>query len=161
MTPSPARSFQQKALRIDGARRGLAAIVFALVLSGCTVMFVAPYDEQVDKQITELHQKTRAFLAKMSSSHGSYAENKTFYQEAHAAVAVLISRAKLYGEDKNKGTLAELKQLDVAFDNLEKGHKAGPLIGPAWANTMDIHFESLLQIELHKKFSSGVAAPKT
>jgi hypothetical protein len=95
----------------------------------------------------------------MSATRGSYAENKSFYQEAHASVAVLSSRAKLYGE-KNKGTIANLKLLDGAFSDLEEAHRAGPLIGPAYANTMDIHFESLLQIELHKKFSSGVAAPK-
>jgi hypothetical protein len=124
-------------------------------------MFVAPYDEQVDKQLTELHQKTRVFLAKMNSTRGSYADNKGFYQEAHADVAVLVSRAKLYGADKNKGTLDNLQRLDAAFNDLEEAHQAGPLRGPAWANTMDIHFEALLQIELHKKFSSGVAAPKT
>jgi hypothetical protein len=51
--------------------------------------------------------------------------------------------------------------LDAAFTDLEEAHRAGPLVGPAYANTIDVHFESLLQIELHKKFSSGVAAPKT
>ena len=156
----PPRFPQRGPFRIDQSLRLLAASLVLLAITGCAVMFVAPYDQQVDKQITELHQKTRVFLAKMNSTRGSYADNKSFYQEAHASVAVLISRAKLYGEDKNKGTLTNLKRLDKAFDDLAEGHQAGPLLGPAWANTMDIHFESLLQIELHKKFSSGVAAPK-
>jgi hypothetical protein len=159
MSSSPFRS--SDALRIRLPWRGFAAVFFAFVISGCAVMFVAPYDEQVDKQLTELHQKTRVFLAKMNSTRGTYADNKGFYQEAHADVAVLMSRAKLYGAEKNKGTLDNLQRLDAAFNDLEEGHQAGPLRGSAWANTMDIHFEALLQIELHKKFSSGVAAPKT
>ena len=157
MFPSRCRSAQVLGIRREW--RGLAAIFFAFVVSGCAVMFVSPYDEQVDRQLTELHQKTRVFLTKMNSTRGSYADNKGFYLEAHADVAVLISRAKLYG-DKNKGTLDNLQRLDGAFSEIEEAHQAGPLRGP-YADTMDVHFETLLQIELHKKFSSGVAAPKT
>ena len=161
MPLSRPRSRSGPILRIVLPWRGLAAILVGFVISGCAVMFVAPYDEQVDKQLTELHQKTRVFLARMNGTRGGYSDNKGFYQEAHADVAVLISRAKLYGADKNKGTLDNLQRLDAAFNDLEEAHQAGPLRGPAWGNTMDIHFEALLQIELHKKFSSGVAAPRT
>ena len=136
-------------------------LLLPFVLAGCAVMFVAPYDAMVDKQVTELHERTRIFLAKMNASRGSHAQNVDFYQGAHASVAVIRSRAELYGAEKNKGTLANLKLLDSAFTDLEEAHRAGPLIGPAYANTMDVHFRSLLQIELHKKFSSGVAAPKS
>jgi hypothetical protein len=137
----------------------LLTVFVTALIGGCAISLVAPYDEAIDKQLTELHLRTRVFLAKMSSTRGSYAENVAFYREAHASVAVLLSRAKLYGE-KNKGTVDNLNRLDAAFTDLEEAHRAGPLVGPAYANTMDIHFESLLQIELHKKFSSGVAAPK-
>lgn len=77
------------------------------------------------------------------------------------AKRTLRSRAELYGAEKNKGTLDNLNRLDTAFSDLEEAHRAGPLTNPAYANTMDIHFQSLLQIELHKKFSSGISAPKS
>jgi hypothetical protein len=142
------------------ALRPLLAVFVAALIAGCAISFVAPYDEAIDKQLTELHLRTRVFLAKMSATRGAYGNNIAFYREAHASVAVLLSRAKLYG-DKNKGTVDNLNRLDAAFTDLEEAHRAGPLVGPAYANTIDVHFESLLQIELHKKFSSGVAAPKT
>ena len=124
-------------------------------------MFVAPYDAMVDKQVTELHERTRIFLAKMNATRGSHAQGEEFYREAHASIAVIRSRAELYGAEKNKGTLDNLNRLDTAFSDLEEAHRAGPLTNPAYANTMDIHFQSLLQIELHKKFSSGISAPKS
>jgi len=142
------------------ALRPLLAVFVAALIAGCAISLVAPYDEAIDKQLTELHLRTRVFLAKMSGTRGAYGNNIAFYREAHASVAVLLSRAKLYG-DKNKGTVDNLNRLDAAFTDLEEAHRAGPLVGPAYANTIDVHFESLLQIELHKKFSSGVAAPKT
>ncbi len=142
------------------AWRPLLAVFVPALIAGCAISLVAPYDEAIDKQLTELHLRTRVFLAKMSATRGAYGNNIAFYREAHASVAVLLSRAKLYG-DKNKGTVDNLNRLDAAFTDLEEAHRAGPLVGPAYANTMDVHFESLLQIELHKKFSSGVAAPKT
>jgi hypothetical protein len=142
------------------ALRPLLAVFVAALIAGCAISLVAPYDEAIDKQLTELHLRTRVFLAKMSATRGAYGNNMAFYREAHASVAVLLSRAKLYG-DKNKGTVDNLNRLDAAFTDLEEAHRAGPLVGPAYANTIDVHFESLLQIELHKKFSSGVAAPKT
>jgi len=158
--PFPLRPLPATNCPLAAAALRLFLVLFlAALVSGCAISFVAPYDEQVDKQLTELHQKTRFFLAKMSASRASYSAGKSFYLDAHASVAVLLSRAKLYGA-KNQGTIDDLTRLDTAFSDLEEAHRAGPLVGLAYANTMDIHFESLLQIELHKKFSSGVAAPK-
>jgi hypothetical protein len=130
------------------------------LLASCAVMFVAPYDATIDRQLTELHERTRFFLAKMNASRARHAQSGEFYHEAHASVAVIRSRAELYGAEKNKGTLDNLARLDIAFTDLEEAHRAGPLIGPAYANTMDVHFRALLQIELHKKHSVAVGAPK-
>lgn len=125
-------------------------------------MFVAPYDEVFDRQVSEFHQKTATFLARMNSTRGSYEANRAFYSEAEATIEVLRSRASLYSEAKNSGTLKELDLLQQAFKDLEDAHRAGPIVGAGYLasrNTISMHFRAILQIELHKKHSAAVAAP--
>lgn len=145
------------------ALRRLAAFLAApmLLLSSCAVMFVAPYDEVFDRQVSEFHQKTASFLARMNSTHGSYEANRAFYSEADATIEVLRSRASLYNEAKNRGTLREIDLLEKAFDDLAKMHRAGPIVGEGYQaarNLLSVHFRALLQIELHKKHSAAVSA---
>ena len=144
------------------ARAPLAAILFG-VLSGCAVVLVAPYDEIFDRQLGELHQRTAVFLVHMNATRGSYSANRYFYDEAFGSIQALRARAEVYGTEKNRGTLDDLAALDQAFHDLQEYHEAGPLIGDgyrAMRNTIDIHFKALLQIEIHKKHSLAVNAPK-
>jgi PBP1b-binding outer membrane lipoprotein LpoB len=134
----------------------------ALLLSSCAVTFVAPYDEVFDRQVSEFHQKTATFLARMNRTHGSYDANQTFYAEAEATIEVLRTRASLYNEAKNKGTLTEIDLLEKDLKDVEKMHRAGPLVEEAYQaarNLLWVPFRALLQIELHKKHSAAVSAP--
>lgn len=132
------------------------------LLAGCAVNFVAPYDEVFDRQVSELHQNTAVFLARMHATRGSYSSNRGFYSEAAGSIEVLRTRASLYGEKKNSGTLKELDLLEQAFNDLQEIHRAGPIVGDGYravSNTLSVHFRALLQIELHKKHSAAVSAP--
>jgi len=133
-----------------------------LFLASCAVSFVAPYDEVFDRQVSEFHQETAVFLARMLSTRGTYAANRTFYAEADGTIEVLRSRASLYDEKKNAGTLQQLALLEQAFDDVAEIHRAGPMVGDGYRavrNTLSVHFRALLQIELHKKNSAAVSAP--
>jgi hypothetical protein len=132
------------------------------LLGGCAVSFVAPYDEVFDRQVSEFHQHTSLFLARMNSTRGTYAANRAFYAEADGTIEVLRSRASLYDEKKNAGTLKEIALLEQAFRDVEEIHRAGPIVGDGYRavrNTLSVHFRALLQIELHKKHSAAVSAP--
>jgi hypothetical protein len=137
-----------------------AALLGVLLLTQCSVLFVAPYDAQFDRSLTELHEKTSIFLASMRRTRGSHSANVAFYDEAGSRIAILRSRAELYGDKLNAGTLANLDRLSAAFKDLEEAHDAGPLTSLAYAHTMDTHFRALLQIELHKKHSLTVNPPE-
>ena len=144
-------------------RTALAAIL-SLFICSCAVVLVGPYDEVTDKAISDLETKTEQFLAKMESTKGSYEANKSFYDDAKASIRAIRLRAELYGTEKNKGELDDIDKLGQAFDQLAELHQIGPLAGRA-GNTarslIETNFQALLQIELAKKRSSGISAPKT
>jgi hypothetical protein len=134
--------------------------VVAVALTSCAVVFVGPYDEVTDKAINDLETKMELFLAKMEATAGSYGRNKAFYQESKAAIRAIRLRAELYGKDKNKGELDDLDKLDQNLDNLADLHRAGPLSGKAVniaRAQIETNFQSLIQIELAKKRSSGIS----
>jgi hypothetical protein len=138
-----------------------SAVALTLLLSSC-VVFVGPYDEVTDKAITDLQVKTEQFLAKMEVTGGSYSENRNFYEEAKGSIRSIELRAALY--EKNEGELKALKLLEENLDNLAELHQAGPLKGRALTaarSSLETNFQSLIQIELAKKRSSGVSAPKS
>jgi hypothetical protein len=134
----------------------LLAILLMLCAVGCTVLFVSPYDEKFDQGVSDLQQKTEVFLAKIAKSKATHSNSGDFYTDARGEIEALRSRALVYGEDKNKGTLAELDLLQKAFEQMEQYHRAGPITGSgyeAMRNTLGAHFRALLQIEVHKKRS--------
>lgn len=141
--------------------KAISIVALALTLSSC-VVFVGPYDEVTDKAITDLQVKTEQFLAKMEVTGGSYSDNRNFYEEAKGAIRSIQLRAALY--EKNEGERNELKLLEENLDNLAELHRAGPLKGRALTaarSLLEANFQSLIQIELAKKRSSGVSAPKS
>jgi hypothetical protein len=132
----------------------------AALLTSCAVMWVGPYDEVTDKAIMDLQTKTEQFFAKAESTGANYESSKTFYQDAKASTRSIRLRAELYGKEKNKGELDDIDRLEENLDNLVKLHQAGPLTGKAGAIAraqLEANFQSLLQIELAKKHSSGVS----
>lgn len=140
----------------------VALLPLLLFFASCAVRFVAPYDDVFDRQVSDFHQKTAVFLARMNSTRGTHAANRGFYSEADGTIEVLRSRAGLYDEAKNRGTLKALELLEQAFDDVEEIHRAGPIVGDGYRavrNTLSVHFRALLQIELHKKHSAAVSKP--
>jgi hypothetical protein len=136
-------------------------IIALLTLSSCAVMLVGPYDEVTDKAVTDLESKTELFFAKLANTHGRYEDNKSFYNETKASLSAIKLRAELY--PKNGGELKAIDLLTDNFKNLEELNQVGPLT-PAVASpahsSIQTNFQSLLQIELAKKRSSGISPAK-
>lgn len=130
------------------------ACLLVLLMAGCSVMFVTPYDEILDKQVTDLQLKTEQFFAKVEGSGASYEASKPFYQDAKAAVRVMRARAEASGEEKNKGEISEINLLEEKFGQLEVYHRAGSIRGKggqAVHESIAVNFRALLRIELAKK----------
>lgn len=151
----PSRSTQRVLLPLQ-------ALWALILLAGCAVNWVAPYDAVFDQGVSQLHLDTNAFLVRMASTGASYEGNSRFYQEVQGKIGALRARAEFYGTEKNKGTLSLLDSLAANFENLKELHGAGPLTGDAGKHARTLinsNFRSLLQVELAKKRSSGVHKP--
>jgi hypothetical protein len=134
--------------------------VLVLLFTGCAVTLVGPYDAITDQSVTDLSTRTELFLERMEATGGGYSANRDFYRDAKANIHTIRLRAELY--PKNEGELKLLDQLSENLDNLAQLHRAGPLTGVAGQTARDLidgNFRSLLEVELAKKRSSGVAAP--
>jgi hypothetical protein len=98
----------------------------------------------------------------MEATSAPYHGNETFYSDAKARLRAIRLRAELY--PKNTGELTLLDKLSENLDNLSDLHRAGPLTGTAGEvarKLIETNFQALLQVELAKKPSSGISAPKT
>jgi hypothetical protein len=140
----------------------ITVVVVSVLVTSCAVVLVGPYDEVTDKAITDLETKAEHFFAKQSKTV-SYEDTKSFVQEAQGSINAIRLRAEVYGKDKNSGELRELDLLSANLNNLLDLAKTSPS-QDAWrpARTLvEINFQSLIQIELAKKRSSGVSAPKS
>jgi hypothetical protein len=126
------------------------------------VILVGPYDEVTDQAITDLANRTEAFLTRMEATGAPYHGNEAFYYDAKARLRAIRLRAALY--PKNTGELELMDNLSKNLDNLADLHRTGPLKGiageVAWKE-LETNFQALLQVELAKKRSSGVSAAKT
>ena len=140
----------------------LVLLLLFLFSGGCAVTLVGPYDEVTDQAVTDLTNRTEQFLTRMQTTGAPYQGNESFYTDAKARLATIRLRAQLY--PNNQGELNELDLLSANLDKLAALHRLGPLTGTtgnAARQLIETNFESLLQIELAKKRSSGVSAPKS
>jgi hypothetical protein len=81
----------------------LLALLFGLLLAGCSVLLIAPYDAVVDQSLTNLYAQTLTFLDRMERTADSYASQRAFYDEAKGTVSAIKVRAALL--PKNSGTI--------------------------------------------------------
>ncbi len=129
--------------------------LLALLYSGCSVMFVAPYDEFTDRALYDLHLKTSTFIARASATGASYADSASFYQEAIATVRTIRSRAEMQVRNENETNL--LLQLEDQYKRLAEKHRLGSL-QPSLAGSLEFSFRKLTRAQLAKKRSLKTSA---
>ena len=93
------------------ARRpgALLAFVFGLLLAGCSVLLIAPYDATTDRLLTDLTVLTETVVVKADNDQLSVGEQEKFYAEAEGTVSAMKMRAGLYA--KNELEIAALDEL--------------------------------------------------
>ncbi len=100
----------------------LLAFVFGLLLAGCSVLFIAPYDATTDRLLTDLTVQTETVVVKADNDQLSVGEQEKFYAEAEGTVNTMKMRAGLYA--KNEQEIAALDELGKRYHALHERHAA-------------------------------------
>jgi len=135
------------------------ALLLPLLLAGCSVLFVSPYDEMTDRAVSELVTKTETFLGRYAATTNEMGklvkagrpyddEAAKFYNEARGATAAILLRSEQ--KDKNNEEIQILKDLSQRYDALEASHRLGRITTSS-AAALHRTERALLQVQLTKK----------
>jgi len=98
----------------------LLAFLFGLLLAGCSVLLIAPYDATTDRLLTDLTVLTETVVVKADNDQLSVGEREKFYAEAEGTVSAMKMRAGLYA--KNELEIAALDELAKRYRALHERH---------------------------------------
>lgn len=138
-----------------------ALAVFCIIFASCAhVTLIAPYDERIEKGITELQKDTTAFFVKIERQGGSniedYNKHTEFYDKAKVTVRSLMIRAG--ATSQNEITKQQIQILMEKYDTLENQHKTTGLtphtIKPL-ETSFDVIFRTILTLEVAKNNSKN------
>jgi hypothetical protein len=127
----------------------LLAFLSGLLLAGCSVLLIAPYDATTDRLLTDLTVLTETVVVKADNNQLSVVEEEKFYAEAEGTVNAMKMRAGLYA--KNQQEIVALDELGKRYHALHERH-ASPrtsLTTGLRATLLDVQ-----QIQVAKKRSS-------
>jgi hypothetical protein len=118
---------RQKIQRASVVLASLVMLVIVLAASGCTIRFMADYDEQVDKSVTKLQESVETLFVKIESNigkpEGSYDQLRPLYEEIRVGIGTLEVRVS--AKTKNEKTIEQVGILRNSIDALEEIHKDG------------------------------------
>ena len=134
-----------------------ALMILCLILASCAhVTLIAPYDERIDKGISELQKNTTAFFVKIERQGGSdkedYKHYIQFYDDSKVAVKSLLIRAGATAQ--NEKTEGQVKALMDKYNSLENQHMTVGLTSytiPITETSFDLIFRAILALEVAKK----------
>jgi hypothetical protein len=150
---------QRSSLSRSTPRTSWFLALLPLLLAGCSVLFVSPYDEMTDRAISDLVVKTETFLVRYSATTNDLGrlvkagrafddEAAKFYNEARGATAAILLRSEQ--KDKNQEEIKILQDLSSQYDRLEASHRLGTITKTSAAG-LHTTLRALLQVQLTKK----------
>ena len=98
----------------------LLAFLLGLLLAGCSVLFIAPYDATTDRLLTDLTVLTETVVVKADNDQLPVGEREKFYAEAEGTVNAMKMRAGLYA--KNEQEITALDELAKRYRALHERH---------------------------------------
>lgn len=137
--------------------QALMTVLIALfVLGACTVRLIGDYDDNIDKGVTDLQQRTESYFAKLRSTPAT-AFDQAFYDDANARLVVLKTRAASLEKYAIIGQ--QITNLQQQYKDLEKLDQSShrPIsssIVDAADNGITVSIESILKLELALKRGS-------
>ena len=132
-------------------------VSFVLTMAACAhVQLIAPYDERIDKGITELQKNTTEFFVGIERKGGSdktdYNNYTKFYDDSKVSAKSLLIRAGAVVQ--NKKTEDQIILLMEKYKSLEEQHKTIGLTSYTIApleSSFDQIFRAILTLEVAKK----------
>ena len=140
----------------------VSAFVFAtLLFSGCAVRLIGDYDIAIDNGVTDVLQKAELYFAKLQSDPMT-PYDQSFYDDIHARLAVLKSRAASL--PKYSIILQQLTNLQSQFDAFQKLDKESSRPFPSASVTaaesaISVSVESIMKLELALKSRGKAKTP--
>ena len=136
-------------------------LMLSLGAAGCTVKWIADYDETVDKSVTALQRKLTTFFVDLESKLGTPEEAHANYVDTYKDIRVDISALELRVNaiPKNKITRGQIKLLKQNILKLENLHKTGlgqgiegkKMVLMIIQNDFNTALAAILKLELAKK----------
>lgn len=96
-----------------------------LPLGGCAVHFIAPYDETLDKTMTQVQQDSELFFTKLQDANGSesasYDATKDFYLRTEATLHTLLTRAQ--SVPKSERVADQIASIQKTVERIQEMHQ--------------------------------------
>jgi hypothetical protein len=137
---------------------GLAFLdLCVLTIASCVhVQLIAPYDERIEKGVTELQKDTTEFFVKIERNGGSdkvdYKNHTKFYDDSKVSTKGLLIRAEATAQ--NEKTQGQIILLMEKYKSLEEQHKTVGLTLHtilSLESSFDQIFRAILTLEVAKK----------
>ncbi len=112
-------------MKIPSITKYQKAIPFILIITflvSCKVTLIAPYDEIVDKKISELHETLLVNLKTWSNKVPDYDDVADFYDKSEVTLEILIERTK--GVPKSEIMTASLNKILANIKELRSAHQS-------------------------------------
>jgi len=146
-----------KTMHLRTLRYFVLIILLGLPIAACThIQLIAPYDERIEKGITELQKNTTEFFVEIERKDGSDTEDYKnyieFYDDTKVATRSLLIRAGAVAY--NETTEAQIKKLMDKYKKLEKQHTEVGLSAhtvPLLEASFDQCFRAILILEVAKE----------
>jgi hypothetical protein len=84
-----------RARLITGRRSApwLLLLMLVVALAGCSVRLIQPYDEVIEKTVTDFHEDFLRFTTTMGRTRGTFADNRGFYDKWQPKLKTMTARA--------------------------------------------------------------------
>jgi hypothetical protein len=134
----------------------LLILILLIIASGCSVKFIADYDEVTDKLVTELQRKIEYFFLDLEYNFGTpeadYENYIEFYKEIKTDLKLLELRASALPQ--NEITVKQVKLVQKNFLLFEEIHSDGlddMILIEEPRKDFTIAFINILKLEFAKK----------
>lgn len=144
-------------------------LLLPLVLTGCAVHLIAPYDPVLDQTMVGVQQDTEFFFNRMAEAQGvdadTYARNAEFYLRTEATLTTLLLRAQAV--PKSTVVADQLRNLEATVERMQATHRRDGTLSPTLIGDeraiLQSEFRSFfaLQFALKNHFNKPVSTPAT
>jgi len=96
-----------------------------LLITGCTIRIIAPYDEVADKKVSDLQEKMVVKFKEWERKVPAFAADTAFYDHSEAVLEILIARNQSI--EKSDVLVQMLQKVQSSVALIKEEHRKGKL----------------------------------